>query len=68
MYALQKKFDCPFIEKEIEHDYLGHWLQQFVATGMVDSSHLVYQEVDAFMTEQLRQPFPITDWQQWPTL
>ena len=68
MYALKKKFDCPFIEKEIEHDYLGHWLQQFVAAGMVDSSHLIYQEVDAFMTEQLRQPFPITDWQQWPTL
>lgn len=52
----------------IENDYLGHWLQQFVASGMVDSSHLMYQEVDAFLTEQLRQPYPVTNWQNWPTL
>ncbi|CAB4007206.1 Hypothetical predicted protein [Paramuricea clavata] len=35
---------------------------------MVDSSHLMYQEVDAFLTEQLRQPYPVTNWQKWPTL
>lgn len=28
----------------------------------------MYQEVDAFLTEQLRQPYPVTNWQNWPTL
>ena len=43
----------------ISCDYLAHWLQTFVGAGMVDSSHLMYQEIDAFITEQLRQPYPV---------
>lgn len=27
-----------------------------------------YQNIDAFLTEQLSQPNPVTNWEQWPTL
>ena len=29
---------------------------------------MLYQHIDAFLTEQLSQPNPVTNWQQWPTL
>ena len=29
---------------------------------------MIYQSIDAFMTEQLSQPNPVTKWEQWPTL
>ena len=28
----------------------------------------MYQNIDAFLTEQLSQPNPVTNWESWPTL
>jgi hypothetical protein len=56
------------LRQKIEEDYLSYWLQKFVASGMVTSEHLMYQEIDAFLTEQLCQPYHVHNWQKWPTL
>ena len=53
---------------EIEGDYLAYWLNQFISSGVVTRQHLIYQHIDAFMTEQLTQPNPVTNWEHWPTL
>ena len=64
---MHHKLCCPFVTK-IEGDYLSYWLQKFVASGMIPRQHLMYQEIDAFLTEQLCQPYPVHHWQKWPTL
>ena len=61
---------CPYeiSVTEVEGDYLAHWLNQFIRSGIITREHLIYQSIDAFMTEQLSQPNPVTKWKQWPTL
>ena len=61
---------CPYeiSVTEVEGDYLAHWLNQFIRSGIIAREHLIYQSIDAFMTEQLSQPNPVTKWEQWPTL
>ena len=61
---------CPYeiSVAEVEGDYLAHWLNQFIRSGIITREHLIYQSIDAFMTEQLSQPNPVTKWEQWPTL
>ena len=55
-------------KKGISYDYLGHWLNIFIESGVITKEHLLYQEVDAFLVEQLSQPDPVNNWEQWPTL
>jgi hypothetical protein len=52
----------------IEGNYLSFWLKQFISSGIISQEHLMYQEIDAFLTEQLTQPNPVYNWQKWPTL
>lgn len=52
----------------VEGDYLAHWLNKFISSGIITREHLIYQNIDAFLTEQLSQPNPVTNWEQWPTL
>ena len=61
---------CPYeiSVTEVEGDYLAHWLNQFIRSGIITREHLIYQSIDAFMTEQLSQPNPVTKWEQGPTL
>ena len=47
---------------------MGHWLNIFVKSGVITKEHLLYQEIDAFMVEQLSQPDPVNNWEHWPTL
>lgn len=53
---------------EVEGDYLAYWLNTFISSGINTREHLLYQNIDAFLTEQLSQPNPVTKWEQWPTL
>ena len=53
---------------EVEGDYLAYWLNKFVSSGIITRQHLIYQNIDAFMTEQLTQPNAVTNWEHWPTL
>ena len=61
---------CPYeiSVTEVKGDYLAHWLNQFIRSGIITREHLIYQSIDAFMTEQLSQPNPVTKCEQWPTL
>ncbi|CAB4039901.1 Hypothetical predicted protein [Paramuricea clavata] len=54
--------------QEIKTDYLTQWLNQLIESGIINREHLIYQNIDAFLTEQLSQPNPVTNWEQWPTL
>ena len=36
--------------------------------NIINKEHLLYQHIDAFLTEHLSQPNPVSNWQQWPTL
>lgn len=59
----------PLINNRImDANYLAHWLKLAIDAGMVTSQHVLYQTVDAFITEQLQQPHPMSDWSAWPTL
>jgi hypothetical protein len=40
----------------------------FIEVGYISSDHVLYQSVDAFISEQLSQPSPVTNWAEWPTL
>ena len=53
---------------EVEGDYLAYWLNKFISSGIITRQHLMYQNIDAFMTEQLTQPNPVINWEHWPTL
>ena len=53
---------------EIEGDYLAYWLNKFISSGIITREHLIYQNIDAFLTEQLSRPNPVTNCEQWPTL
>lgn len=53
---------------EVEEDYLAYWLNKFISCGSITRQHLIYQNMDAFMTKQLTQPNPVTNWEHWPTL
>lgn len=53
---------------EVEGDYLAYWLNSFIKSGLMTREHLIYQNIDAFFSEQLSQPNPVTNWEQWPTL
>jgi len=53
---------------DIEGDYLAYWRNKFITSGIITRQHLIYQSVDAFMTEQLSQPNPVTNWEDWPTI
>ena len=55
-------------KKEISYGYLGHWLNIFIESGVLTKEHLLYREVDAFLVEQLSQPDPVNNWEQWLTL
>ncbi|CAB3978287.1 Hypothetical predicted protein [Paramuricea clavata] len=55
--------------QEIKTDYLTHWLNQLIESGIINREHLIYQNIEAFLTEQLSQPNPpVTNWEQWPIL
>ena len=53
---------------EVEGDYLAYWLNKFISSGIITGEHLIYQNIDAFLTEQLSWPNPVTNCEQWPTL
>ena len=45
---------------DVEGDYLAYWLNKFIISGIITREHLIYQNIDAFLTEQLAQPNPVT--------
>lgn len=62
---------CPYelSVTEVEGDYLAYWQNKFISSGIITREHLLYQNIDAFLDEQLSQPNPVTTkWEQWPTL
>ena len=40
-------------KQDIEEDYIAHWLNAFIKSGILATGHLLYQEIDAFLVEQL---------------
>ena len=52
---------------EIEGFYLAYWLNKFISSGIVNR-HLIYHNMDTFLTEQFTQPNPDRNWEHWPTL
>ena len=55
-------------QKEINGNYLPYWLNKFIEAGILRGGHLMHQNVDVFLTEQLSQPNPVSNWKNWPTL
>ena len=53
---------------EVEGDYLAYWLNSFIESGLITREHLIYQNIDAFFSEQLSQPNPVANWKHWPTV
>ena len=48
--------------------YLSHWLNLFLSSGVIKTTHLQYQELDSLVQEHLQQPHPISNWKAWPVL
>ena len=53
------------VTEVVKGDYLAYWLNKFIIPRIITREHLIYQNTDAFLTEQLS---PVTNWEQWPTL
>ena len=48
--------------------YICHWKEKLILTGVIDPSHLSFQEDDALITTLLHFPNPVTNWSFWGTL
>ena len=49
-------------------NYVCHWKDLLISSGIINSSSLSFQEDDAFIFSVLRYPDPIPDWSVWGTL
>ena len=68
MYVTNEVDKYPIITNHQEGNYLAHWLKLAIDTWILSTDHVLYQSVDAFITEQLQQPHPVLDWTTRPTL
>ena len=56
--------ECTIIFRDIPENmhYLTYWLNLFLASGVLQTTSLQYQELDSLMQEHLQQPSPLHNW------
>ena len=56
------------IDRNFNTNYICHWKAKLIASGLIDSASLLFQEDEAFIAMVLNFPNPIREWSLWNTI